>query len=635
MDRCTTVLATTRRRDRGRWFPVEPDSVLVRECLAGSRHAFAQLARRYERRVFAIAYALLLDPHEAEDALQQTLLIAYERLGTLRRPDSFAAWVSRIADRTARHRLYHMKREVPTDIAATMQDRPTSHVEQAAFERKEDLRRLATSALASLPTSLRTPLVMRCMYDSSYEDIAESLAISANAAEIRVRRARVVMRSYFARWNLEEECLDILRSHCIALPIGLQAVDAVVNAIHGKPAPSTGASQSAGYGWGIAGAAAVLTLVGAMAFPQPAQEVAPSPEGTRTMQVRLLGDIKREAVIATPTPGKIAKPREIIKPGEEHFGWTPLNPRVDPTSVGFQSQHFASAPGGAVVQNDHSVAKHFDPVTGTVTLELWLKPAEGRANTSVGFLSGNVIDAPGITFVIRDDSGVWRYVRSGVPVPLPRVLDAARFRIVYRTEAAAYDLYVDGALIDEWIPAISREQMDRLNQPVNGVVLASGWNRIGHPAYFDDMRLDVKPTGSLRPVVFEPYPQDPEESLRLVAGSINGAPVPTDRVLLVRPTEAVEGWLDLDVTNTSGPNGDYYVVTVPGWGDRTRNYASVAKVPPGTHRVRAPVRFDAPDREGEYYFWTVGGAQTEAMFIASTTSWVNGEPVWGDGNDVA
>ncbi|MBV8860211.1 MAG: sigma-70 family RNA polymerase sigma factor [Acidobacteria bacterium] len=61
------------------------------------RHAaFGELISRYQDMAFACAYSVLGDFHLAEDAAQEAFITAWQRLGQLREPGAFAAWLRRV-----------------------------------------------------------------------------------------------------------------------------------------------------------------------------------------------------------------------------------------------------------------------------------------------------------------------------------------------------------------------------------------------------------------------------------------------------------------------------------------------------------------------------------------------------------
>ena len=72
------------------------DRDLVEQAQHGDREAFAILVRTRGDRLMGIARRILRDVGRAEDAVQQTLVIAWRELPSLRDPDRFDAWLQRL-----------------------------------------------------------------------------------------------------------------------------------------------------------------------------------------------------------------------------------------------------------------------------------------------------------------------------------------------------------------------------------------------------------------------------------------------------------------------------------------------------------------------------------------------------------
>ncbi|HOB75147.1 MAG TPA: sigma factor [Phycisphaerae bacterium] len=73
------------------------DAQLVRSVLGGDRAAYARLYDRYARWVRAICYDRTRSISDAQDLTQEVFLRACVRLGELREPERFAAWLYSIA----------------------------------------------------------------------------------------------------------------------------------------------------------------------------------------------------------------------------------------------------------------------------------------------------------------------------------------------------------------------------------------------------------------------------------------------------------------------------------------------------------------------------------------------------------
>src|SRR5262245_54261023 len=153
-----------------------PDAEIVCAVLRGQQDAFATLVARHERGAWAVARRVLRDDHAAADATQQAFIQAYQRLGRLRDPERFGAWLMRIARREAirearrRAQQPHRRLEDPDDgppddpIAPSRQATPVSDDCEAVLD-----------ALARLPEHERVVVALRYLDGYSVNQVADAL----------------------------------------------------------------------------------------------------------------------------------------------------------------------------------------------------------------------------------------------------------------------------------------------------------------------------------------------------------------------------------------------------------------------------------------------------------------------------
>jgi RNA polymerase sigma-70 factor (ECF subfamily) len=146
---------------------VRSNAELVGAVLEGDRASFAELVRRYQRMVLAIAWQALGDHHAAEDAAQEAFVAAYRKLAALRDPARFGPWMMRIVRRTA---LRIRERRRPTTEPLESAGDPPSPVDADPLD--EDLQRLL-EAVTRLPDHERVVVMLRYLDGHSVAAIAE------------------------------------------------------------------------------------------------------------------------------------------------------------------------------------------------------------------------------------------------------------------------------------------------------------------------------------------------------------------------------------------------------------------------------------------------------------------------------
>lgn len=170
----------------------EIESLWVQRTLEGDQEAFGELVNRYERDVFNLAYRMLNNRGEAEDAAQEAFLRAYANLSRYDVTRPFKTWILSIVsnhciDRIRRRRLVWLSLEEPLPPhPALTSDIPGPEEATLANERNV----LVQELLEGLSPDYRLVVVLRYWYDLSYAEIAEMLDTTESAIKSRLFRAR-------------------------------------------------------------------------------------------------------------------------------------------------------------------------------------------------------------------------------------------------------------------------------------------------------------------------------------------------------------------------------------------------------------------------------------------------------------
>lgn len=155
---------------------------------------FEAVVRAHARHVFQVAYSVLRNHHDAEDAAQETFLRFLKhrkRWGEIRER---RAWLARTAWRVAldrRRRDPEVAVEEAADSVSKLRAEGKSAEEIAA---QSEMRALLAHLIAALPRDLRDVLALSTVEEMTSSEIAEVLAIPGGSVRTRLMRARDLLR---------------------------------------------------------------------------------------------------------------------------------------------------------------------------------------------------------------------------------------------------------------------------------------------------------------------------------------------------------------------------------------------------------------------------------------------------------
>ena len=171
------------------------DAALIQRVLDGDDTAFSTLVRKYQQSVHALAWRKIGDFHIAEDITQDTFLKAYQRLSTLKEPQSFASWLYVITANQCKAWLRKNRAWMQA-----LEDTSSAQLEKATYSEyiiaeneqmtTETQREVVRKLLAKLQESDRTVITLYYLGGMTYEEISEFLGVSEAAIRNRLYRAR-------------------------------------------------------------------------------------------------------------------------------------------------------------------------------------------------------------------------------------------------------------------------------------------------------------------------------------------------------------------------------------------------------------------------------------------------------------
>ena len=187
-----------------------PDSEqeLIARAQASDVEAFAELARRYERRIYSLALHYAQDRQDAEDLSQEAWLRAFRAMNSFKGESSFYTWIRRI---TINCFLNHERAPLARWRALFAQpdeDSPlvrNSSIENSMHDRL--LLKQVIGALAKLSPRQRLIFLLKHQEGMTYEEIAEVLGCSTGTAKKAVARALGKLRAQLHVETEASECV--------------------------------------------------------------------------------------------------------------------------------------------------------------------------------------------------------------------------------------------------------------------------------------------------------------------------------------------------------------------------------------------------------------------------------------------
>lgn len=209
------------------------DQELVAAARRGEVEAFTELVLRYQARVFAIACVNTHDTGLAEDACQDTFIIAWQRLDTLKDDAAIGSWFCGIA----RNRIRSLGRQGNRESLGGAV--PPEHADEKTPLHDLMDREAAASLwtlVGQIPARYREPMLLHYSCDQSVADIAECLSLSDAAVKKRLSRGRSMLRDQSERFvELASACrAPASLATAVALLLRQEAASASTRAVGGS-----------------------------------------------------------------------------------------------------------------------------------------------------------------------------------------------------------------------------------------------------------------------------------------------------------------------------------------------------------------------------------------------------------------
>ncbi len=169
------------------------EKIWLEQARQGDKIAFGKLIEAYQGPVFNLAYRMLNNAREAEEAAQEAFIRAYTRLESYNPAHKFSTWLLSITSnycidqiRKRRAILLSIDEPLPPHPALTSDQAKRPESQLIMSEKQE----MVQTLLADLAPDYRQAVVLRYWHEMSYDEIAEIMDTTVSAIKSRLFRAR-------------------------------------------------------------------------------------------------------------------------------------------------------------------------------------------------------------------------------------------------------------------------------------------------------------------------------------------------------------------------------------------------------------------------------------------------------------
>jgi RNA polymerase sigma factor (sigma-70 family) len=170
---------------------------IIRRVLAGEKRAFGELVDRHKDKAMALAFRMLKNREEAEEALQDAFVRAFNALPRFEWKASFSTWLYRILYNVCITYLDKRSRVVHVSVNDEEGDVLDVPVEESAPDGLYEFREIqvaVTEEIEKLPETYAGILTLFLVNDQSYEQIVEVTGLSLATVKVRLFRGRLLLR---------------------------------------------------------------------------------------------------------------------------------------------------------------------------------------------------------------------------------------------------------------------------------------------------------------------------------------------------------------------------------------------------------------------------------------------------------
>src|SRR5712664_151769 len=183
----------------------DTEAGLVAQAQSGKLEAFEELARHHGQLIYRTLTAILGNPADAQDAMQDTLLSVFKHIDGFQGRSKFSTWLVSIARNTAFQRLRRGKHFESLDETVCNEEQDFRPRQVKAWQdnpeelySKSEMRQLVERGILALPANYPVVVMLRDIQQLSTDEVARQLGLSVPAVKTRLLRGRLMPREWLS-----------------------------------------------------------------------------------------------------------------------------------------------------------------------------------------------------------------------------------------------------------------------------------------------------------------------------------------------------------------------------------------------------------------------------------------------------
>jgi RNA polymerase sigma-70 factor (ECF subfamily) len=169
----------------------EDEKELIQKAKQGNLYFFEQLVKRYQKKIYRLAFRMTKDHDSADDIAQETFVKAFTSIRSFKEEHSFYPWIFRICINLS---INYLKRKKFVLSESEIQPQKLEEKKTVSDPMNQlirnELKDKINSSIDQLPPPFKAVFILKVYEELSYEEIAQTLNISVGTVMSRLFRAR-------------------------------------------------------------------------------------------------------------------------------------------------------------------------------------------------------------------------------------------------------------------------------------------------------------------------------------------------------------------------------------------------------------------------------------------------------------